>query len=233
MWPGPSSRKFGAIGGKGLNDGLGQGNKIAIFDDAIDGAAALFDLFDRAYTGRTLRKAITKWSGGNWVQSYLDVFQSKAGIGPDEIITKDKLRDTDFALRFAKAMAWHEAGKEYPLDDAAWLLGHQEAFSTIPSAAQIRVAEEGKDAVTKTVKESVTLRSALATALGVIIIALQKAVEFAAAAAEATTTLEPIKVVAASVGANVPALGYGIAVGGIVMVIARLLGDASIGKKTP
>jgi len=40
-------------------------------------------------------------------------------------------------------------------------------------------------------------------------------------------------VVAASVGANVPALGYGIAVGGIVMVIARLLGDASIGKKTP
>ncbi len=83
MWPGPSSRKFHAIGSKGLNDGLGQGNKIAYFDDAIDGAAALFDLLDRGYSGRTVRAAITKWSGGNWVSSYLKVLDQQAGVKPD------------------------------------------------------------------------------------------------------------------------------------------------------
>lgn len=129
QWPGPSSRKFGAVGGKALNDGLGQGNKIAIFDDAIDGAAALFDLLDRVYTGLTVQAAIAKWSGGNWVSSYLKVLRDKGNISPDEMITKDKLRNSDWAIRFGKAMAWHEAGKEYPLTDQDWLEAHQQAFS--------------------------------------------------------------------------------------------------------
>lgn len=129
QWPGPSSRKFGAIGGKALHDGLGQGNKIAIFDDAIDGAAALFDLLDRVYTGKTVQAAIAKWSGGNWVQSYLNMLRTKAGISPDEMITKDKLRNSEWAIRFAKAMAWHEAGKEYPLSDEHWMMAHQQAFA--------------------------------------------------------------------------------------------------------
>ena len=129
QWPGPSSRKFGAVGGKALNDGLGQGNKIAIFDDAIDGAAALFDLLDRVYTGKTVHAAIAKWSGGNWVSSYLSVLRDKANISPDEMITKEKLRNSDWAIRFGKAMAWHEAGKEYPLTDQDWLEAHQQAFS--------------------------------------------------------------------------------------------------------
>jgi hypothetical protein len=129
MWPGPSSRKFGAVGAKGLNDGLGQGNKIAIFDDAIDGAAALFDLLDRVYTGMTVQAAIAKWSGGNWVSSYLSVLRDKGGIAPDEMITREKLRNSEWAIRFARAMAWHEAGKEYPLTDAEWNLAHQQAFS--------------------------------------------------------------------------------------------------------
>jgi len=45
------------------------------------------------------------------------------------MITKEKLRNSEWAIRFAKAMAWHEAGKEYPLTDADWHLAHQQAFS--------------------------------------------------------------------------------------------------------
>lgn len=128
MWPGPSSRKFGAIGKQNLNDGLNQGNKIAIFTNAIDGGAALFDLLDRAYTGRTVRDAIRKWSGGNHVQSYLSVLRSKGNIQPDEMITKAKLRDPEWAIRFATAMAWHEAGRSYPLTTEHWQQAHKLAF---------------------------------------------------------------------------------------------------------
>lgn len=142
MWPGPSSRKFGAIGGRALNDGLGQGNQIAIFDDAIDGAAALFDLWDRVYSSLKLRDAIIKWSGADLnhkdpkmralhakrLQSYLDVFWDKAQTPPDMIIDRDKLRHPEFGIRFAAAMAWHETGKEFPLTDDQWREAQRQAF---------------------------------------------------------------------------------------------------------
>lgn len=144
MWPGPSSRKFDAIGKQRLNDGLGQGNRIAIFLNAIDGAAALFDLLDRVYTRMIVRDAIRKWSGGNHVSSYLAVLRDRGGIDPDEMITKDKLRDQEWALRFAKAMAWHEAGKEYPLTDDHWRQAHRLAFHLAPSE------KPAKDVISKT-----------------------------------------------------------------------------------
>lgn len=140
MWPGPSSRKFGAIGKQNLNDGLGQGNKIAIFTNAIDGGAALFDLLDRAYTGRTVRDAIRKWSGGNHVQSYLSVLRSKGGIQADEMITKAKLRDPEWAIRFAQAMAWHEAGRAYPLTTEHWQQAHSLAFKASKPKDILKVA---------------------------------------------------------------------------------------------
>jgi len=127
MWPGPSSRKYNALGKKDLQDG--QGNKIAIFWDTISGGAALFDLLDRIYTNMTVAAAIQKWSGGNSVASYLSVLQQRGGIQPDEMITHDKLRNPEWAIRFAKAMAWHEAGREYPMSDEQWLWAHREAFS--------------------------------------------------------------------------------------------------------
>lgn len=135
MWPGPSSRRFGAVQQQMLADGLGQGNRIAIFPDAISGAAALFDLWYRAYTDRKLKDAIKKWSGGNHVQSYLDVFIERANIPPDMIITKDMIKHPEFAIRFAKAMAWHEAGEEFPLTDEQWRLAHSEAFNLPPPVA--------------------------------------------------------------------------------------------------
>ena len=230
MWPGPSSRKFGEIGSKALNDGLGQGNKIAYFDDAIDGAAALFDLLGRVYTGLTVRKAIAKWSGGNWVTSYLKVLKAEAGIDPETQITKHKIRDPEWAVPFAMAMAKHEAGKDYPLEDEHWRIAHSEAFSSIPSVAQERAQEQGKVAVTEATKKSWTIRGALISALGTVVLALQQAVEFAASALQATTELGPIKQLAASLGHNVPAVGYGLAAAGLIIVIYRRLVDAATGK---
>lgn len=155
MWPGPSSRRFGAIGGRALNDGLGQGNQIAIFDDAIDGGAALFDLWDRRYSSLRLRDAIAKWSGGNHVQSYLDVFWDRAQIPPDMIIDKEKLRHPEFGVRFAKAMAWHEAGKEYPLTDDQWREAQRQAF-----VMDIAPPTPSKAAVKETLKASTKHKTA-------------------------------------------------------------------------
>ena len=135
MWPGPSSRKFSAVQTQMLADGLGQGNRIAIFPDSVSGGAALFDLWDRVYIDRKFKDAIKKWSGGNHVQSYLDVFIEQANIPPDLIITKDMIRNPDFAVRFAKAMAWHEAGEVFPLTDEQWRLAHREAFQLPPPVA--------------------------------------------------------------------------------------------------
>jgi hypothetical protein len=143
MWPGASSRRFGAVQQQMLADGLGQGNRIAIFSDAISGGAALFDLWDRGYVDRKLRDAIKKWSGGNHVQSYLDVFIEQANIPPDLIITKDMIRNPDFAIRFGKAMAWHEAGEVFPLTDEQWRLAHREAFS-LPAPVALPSYKEAK-----------------------------------------------------------------------------------------
>lgn len=146
MWPGASSRRHGAVQQQMLADGLGQGNRIAIFPDAISGAAALFDLWYRAYTDRKLKDAIKKWSGGNHLQSYLDVFIERANIPPGMIITKDMIKHPEFAVRFAKAMAWHEAGEEFPLTDEQWRMAHSEAFN-LPPPVVLPSRQEAKTAL--------------------------------------------------------------------------------------
>jgi len=146
MWPGASSRRFGAVQQQMLADGLGQGNRIAIFPDAISGGAALFDLWDRGYVDRKLKDAVKKWSGGNHVQSYLDVMIEQANIPPDLIITKDMIRNPDFAIRFGKAMAWHEAGEVFPLTDEQWRQAHREAFQ-LPPPVVLPSYKEAKSAL--------------------------------------------------------------------------------------
>jgi hypothetical protein len=128
MWPGPSSRKFGALKHANLNDGLNQGNKAAIFPTAVHGAAALFDLYDRVYANQTLEEAINRWSGSNHVDSYLKVFGQHARLDPDDVIKRSDIRNPKFGIRFAKAMSLHETGFEYPLDDKMWWEAHEMAF---------------------------------------------------------------------------------------------------------
>lgn len=118
MYPGPSAKKFGSTGFEVLNDG--KGNKIAVFPDKVAGAAAQFDLLRQSYTGKTLRAAITRWSGGNDVETYLGVIARDTGLSADDPLTPAMLADASKAIPIAKAMAWQEAGKVYPLSDAEW-----------------------------------------------------------------------------------------------------------------
>lgn len=121
QWPGPSSKKFGAVETVTLNDK--QRNKIAVFPTAVHGAAAHFDLLNRRYTGMTLSALVTKWGGGNSPGAYASNVAGKVGISENTVITKEMMADPEFAIPFAKAMASHEAGKSYPLSDDQWNAG--------------------------------------------------------------------------------------------------------------
>ncbi|MFG1429176.1 hypothetical protein [Roseixanthobacter glucoisosaccharinicivorans] len=125
MWPGPSASKFGSTRHEVLNDGLGQGNKIAIFDTKEQGGAALFDLFKDRYAGKTLATAIYRWSGGNASGEYVRSVAKALGINPNDFITKEMLDDPRFAVPLAKAMSKFEAGREYPMSDAEWRRAHE------------------------------------------------------------------------------------------------------------
>src|ERR1700743_424264 len=76
----PIATKWGSTKTEDLVDGLGQGNNIAHFPNAVAGACAQFDLWRQHYTGMTLKAAILKWSGGNWSQPYADFLVKNTGI---------------------------------------------------------------------------------------------------------------------------------------------------------
>lgn len=136
QYPGPSSRKFGAT----RTAIIGGGHKIAVFPDAIKGAAAHFDLLHRSYTGKTLGTAIKKWSGGNSVATYLAVVRKYTGLSPADMLTTAYLEDPATGIPFAKAMAHHEAGRPYPLSDEQWMAAHALAFPWAHQAPETQVA---------------------------------------------------------------------------------------------
>lgn len=119
----------------GLNDGLNQGNNIAVFPDKVHGAAAQFALWARGYTGLTLLAATTKWSGGNSSTAYMTFLTSKTGLTPSSLITLSVLTSPT-GLKLMKAQAQWEAGKPYPLSDAEWLQAQKLAFpnADLPAA---------------------------------------------------------------------------------------------------
>jgi hypothetical protein len=130
MWyVGGWQKKFGAEYGQKLNDGLGQGNQIAKFPTPVHGAAALLYQLDRpSYRNSSVRQAIAKWSGGNNVSSYLSILQS-AGFTADQSVAEIMASPED-AIAFAQAMARHEAGQDFPLDNSGW----QQAYEMYRSA---------------------------------------------------------------------------------------------------
>ena len=76
QYPGASSRKFGAL----RTNTIGGGHLIAQFPDKVSGAAALFDLLLRLYVGLSLKDALTKWSGGNGIESYIAIVSKRTGL---------------------------------------------------------------------------------------------------------------------------------------------------------
>lgn len=135
MEPGPSSRKFGSSSFETLRwtgpDGTPRTNRIATFSTSEHGAAAMFDLLDRKYTGISLQAAVAKWCGGYWAKEYAARVEEASGLKAADILTKDAIRDAAHAIPIAKAMARMEAGCDYPMDDAGWQSGHRMAFREV------------------------------------------------------------------------------------------------------
>ena len=141
QYPGPSARRFRSRNYKII----GGGHKIAVFNDAVLGAAAHFHLLASAkYANgkRTMRQCIKKWCGGYSPSVYARVVKDKGGIDPDEILTRQMLENSEIAIPIAKAMAWQEAGRDYPLEDAHWQEAHDLAFGSDAAPAPLPAPRE-------------------------------------------------------------------------------------------
>lgn len=128
MYPGKVSRRFGATTYEVLRSKDGV-HKIATFPSPIHGAAAQFALLHDNYTGLTIEAAIRKWCGGYYAATYLKVLEDQTGITKTAILTKELVREARYAIPICKAMAWQEAGKDFPLTDEEWAAAHAMAFS--------------------------------------------------------------------------------------------------------
>lgn len=127
MWGGSRANKWGATDTIGLNDGLKQGNNIAVFPTFVQGAAAQFDLWRAAYTGMSLSAAITKWSGGNSSPQYMAFLERTTGIHGVDTITPALLASPR-GRALMKAQAQWEAGKPYPMTDTEWQTAQHMVF---------------------------------------------------------------------------------------------------------
>lgn len=127
MYPGKSSKRFGSVSFETLRSRDGV-HKIATFPTGKHGAAAMFHLLSTGYVGMPIEKAIAKWCGGYYVSTYLKVLEQKAGVKPSDPLTLAVLRDHAVAVPIARAMAWQEAGRDYPLSEQEWVEAHAMAF---------------------------------------------------------------------------------------------------------
>lgn len=143
MWPGVISEKWGSTKWQYLADGTGQGggghgNKIAIFDNWVDGIAAQMDMWmnGERYRNHSLISAITVWSGGNGVRSYLDWLERKVPGLHDNTIMNSAFWAGPQAIPFLKAQAQHEAGRPIPATDAAYAEAHKKVLgNAVPKPA--------------------------------------------------------------------------------------------------
>lgn len=142
MWPGPTATKWGSKRWIYLNDGTGQGgngkgNKIAIFDNWIDGICAQLDLWrtSKNYKNKTLYNALKVWSGGNHVNAYVTyVCKRIPGMTAMTVMNDAFWRSPKGAL-FLKVQAMHEAGKAMPVADDLWTRAQARVFAgKIPEA---------------------------------------------------------------------------------------------------
>lgn len=151
----PLATKWGATASPILNDGLGQGNNIAVFPDKVHGAAAQFDLWHTSthYHNKSLTDAIHTWSGGNSSANYVNFLVKHApGLTAMSIIN-DALLSSPLGIAMMKAQAWNEAGKPYPMTDDEWKQAQDMVFggvqpATVTVSSIVKVGSTG-DNVTK------------------------------------------------------------------------------------
>lgn len=142
MWGGNAiSKKWGEMGNVSLNDGTGQGNKIAVFPTFVQGICAQIDLWrSKRYKNKRFDEAIKVWSGGNSVASYIKFVRDRVPGMTAATIINDAFLKSPMGIQFLKAQAWHEAGKKYPAPDADWIEAQQRVFGGSKTAQAPAVA---------------------------------------------------------------------------------------------
>jgi hypothetical protein len=135
MWPGAIATKWGSKRWVYLSDGTGQGgngmgNKIATFDNWVDGICAQIDLWRQSprYRNKTLKAALTVWSGGNHVESYIAYVTARVPGLTRDTVMDDRFWASPMALAFLKAQAAHEAGRPIPAPAADWIEAQRRVF---------------------------------------------------------------------------------------------------------
>lgn len=122
MWPGKIPTKWGSTKSEALNDGTGQGNKIAYFDTWVQGICAQIDLWMNSpnYKNKRFEDAIAIWSGHNSVPQYIAYVKARVpGMKNDTVMDAGFWRGP-MAIPFLKAQAGHEAGQTYPAPEESW-----------------------------------------------------------------------------------------------------------------
>lgn len=259
MWPGPSSIKFGATKHEvliSMYKGKKARNLIATFHSSVQGAAAQFDLLDRKYTGMKVKDAIARWCGGFYVNTYIGVMESKAGLSRNDILTKAIVRDPQKAIPLCKAMAFQEAGREYPMSDDDWSKAHEMAFPgevaiIVPPRPEQKPEAANDDPPTaeqefepdntvpapkpparvrQAAKESKTILGALAALFATIVQYFEQTAKAILEAASQVTDWTPASGFLSTLGANTKSVAFGMAVFALALVIFRRLDAAAKGK---
>lgn len=156
MWPGATATKWGSTKWQYLSDGTGQGgggkgNKIAIFDNWVDGICAQMDLWrtSKNYKNKRLSDAIHIWSGGNHVPSYLSYLKVRVTGLTNDTVMDDIFWRGPMAIPFLKAQAQHEAGKAIPATQADYIeaqrrvMAEQATADMVPAVPKKPVLRNG------------------------------------------------------------------------------------------
>jgi hypothetical protein len=141
MWPGAIATKWGSKKWVYLNDGTGQGgngkgNKIATFDNWVDGICAQLDLWRTSpnYKNKRFAEAIRIWSGGNNVPAYIAYVKARIPGMDENTIMNDAFWRGPMGVKFLQVQAGHEAGKPIPAPEADWLEAQRRVFSGASTA---------------------------------------------------------------------------------------------------
>lgn len=225
MYPGRSAKRFGSTAHEVLRSKDGV-HKIATFPSDIHGAAAMFHLLGNGgYVGKTIEGAIRKWCGGYYASTYVNVLETKGGVKSSDVLTLAMLHRQDVAIPLCRAMAWQEAGRDYPLDDAGWMTAHTMAFgeAEAPKFAPHNDVPSPKPETRRT--EAAKQVAGIATAAGGVVTVTASWFETAGTvakdAAAFVTELGPVKAIAVEAGANGYAILMGSIVGGVILAISK------------
>ena len=125
------AEKWGSTETIMLNDGLGQGNNIAVFPTYVQGICAQLDLWRTSphYRNKRFADAIAVWSGHNNVPSYIAYVKARVPGITENTIMDDAFWSGPMGIAFLKAQAGHEAGKQYPAPDEDWIEAQKRVFS--------------------------------------------------------------------------------------------------------